>query len=283
MAFDIDRYTAQSEPVTWTDLDLEAFETDPLPPESLRVLRYMCDVEYHTVCYLRDLLTTPSHKEPEIGSFMTMWNREEFWHGEALAAVLGKHGITVDYDELKATRLKLGWKDRLDPIKQSLLGGLVGNDFVAVHMAWGAANEWSANAAYHRMAKQENHPVLAELLKRIAQQETKHVAFYATQARDRLAKSKKAQVIARFALRKAWAPVGSGISSESEVKHVMGQLFGGTEGRRLIRDIDSHIAKLPGMEGLTIVESALDKHGIPAEGPGYERATPEQVEETVSV
>jgi len=285
VAFDIDRYTAQSEPVTWTDLDLEAFETDPLPPESLRVLRYMCDVEYHTVCYLRDLLTTPSHKEPEIGSFMTMWNREEFWHGEALAAVLGKHGISVDYDELKATRLKLGWKDRLDPIKQSLLGGLVGNDFVAVHMAWGAANEWSANAAYHRMAKQENHPVLAELLKRIAQQETKHVAFYATQARDRLAKSKKAQVIARFALRKAWAPVGSGISPESEVKHVMGQLFGGTEGRRLIRDIDSHIAKLPGMEGLTIVESALDKHGIPAEGPGYERATPESdhVAETVTV
>jgi hypothetical protein len=285
VAFDIDRYTAQSEPVTWTDLDLEAFETDPLPPESLRVLRYMCDVEYHTVCYLRDLLTTPSHKEPEIGSFMTMWNREEFWHGEALAAVLGKHGISVDYDELKATRLKLGWKDRLDPIKQSLLGGLVGNDFVAVHMAWGAANEWSANAAYHRMAKQENHPVLAELLKRIAQQETKHVAFYATQARDRLAKSKKAQVIARFALRKAWAPVGSGISPESEVKHVMGQLFGGTEGRRLIRDIDSHIARLPGLEGLTIVESALDKHGIPAEGPGYERATPESdhVAETVTV
>ena len=283
MAFDIDRYTANSEPVTWTDLDLEAFETDPLPADSLRVLRYMCDVEYHTVCYLRDLLTTPSHKEPEIGSFMTMWNREEFWHGEALAAVLGKHGISVDYDELKATRLKLGWKDRLDPIKQSLLGGLVGNDFVAVHMAWGAANEWSANAAYHRMAKQEKHPVLAELLKRIAQQETKHVAFYATQARDRLAKSKKAQVIARFALRKAWAPVGSGISSESEVKHVMGQLFGGSEGRQLIRDIDSHIAKLPGMAGLTIVESALDKHGIPAEGPGYERATPERESETVSV
>ena len=283
MAFDIDKYTANSEPVTWTDLDLESFETNPLPASSLRVLRYMCDVEYHTVCYLRDLLTTPSHKEPEVGSFMTMWNREEFWHGEALAAVLGKHGISVDYDELKATRLKLGWKDRLDPIKQSLLGGLVGNDFVAVHMAWGAANEWSANAAYHRMAKQEKHPVLAELLKRIAQQETKHVAFYATQARTRLEKSKKAQVIARFALRKAWAPVGSGISSDAEVKHVMGRLFGGSEGRQLIRDIDSHIAKLPGMQGLTIVESALDKHGIPAEGPGYQRATPEPVEETVAV
>jgi hypothetical protein len=230
----------------------------------------MCDVEYHTVCYLRDLLTTPSHKEPEIGAFMTMWNREEFWHGEALAAVLGKHGISVDFDELKATRIKLGWKDRLDPIKQSMMGGLVGHDFVAVHMAWGAANEWSANAAYLRLARQEGNPVLAELLKRIAAQETKHVAFYASQARDRLAGSKKAQVIARFALNKFWRPVGSGISTDAEVAHVMDELFAGTEGRKLIRDIDSHIAKLPGMQGLTIVENALEGFGIPAEGPGRE-------------
>jgi hypothetical protein len=190
MAFDIDKYTATSDAVAWGDLDFDTFDTDPLPESTLRTLRYMCDIEYHTVCYLRDLLTTPSHKEAEVGAFMTMWNREEFWHGEALAAVLAKHDITVDFDELKAKRLKLGWKDRLDPIKQSIMGGLVGNDFVAVHMAWGAANEWSANAAYLRMAELEGHPVLAELLKRIARQETRHVAFYASQARDRLVDSK---------------------------------------------------------------------------------------------
>jgi hypothetical protein len=263
MAFDIDKYTTNSSAVAWGDLDFDEFDRQPLPESTLRTLRYMCDVEYHTVCYLRDLLTTPSHKEPEIGAFMTMWNREEFWHGEALAAVLGKHGITVNFDELKATRVKLGWKDRLDPIKQSIAGGLVGHDFVAVHMAWGAANEWSANAAYLRMAKKEGHPVLAELLKRIAAQETKHVAFYASQARDRLLASKKAQVIARFALRKFWGPVGSTISTPDEVKHVMSDLFGGSEGRKLIRDVDSHISKLPGMAGLTIVETSLDARGIP--------------------
>jgi len=262
MAFDIEKYTTNSTAVAWGDLDFDTFDSQPLPESTLRTLRYMCDVEYHTVCYLRDLLTTPSHKEPEIGAFMTMWNREEFWHGEALAAVLAKHGILVDFDELKASRLKLGWKDRLDPIKQSMLGGLVGLDFVAVHMAWGAANEWSANAAYLRMAKKENHPVLGELLKRIAAQETKHVAFYASQARERLVNSKKAQVIARFALRKFWGPVGSTISSEAEVKHVMNDLFGGSEGRKLIRDVDSHIAKLPGMAGLTIVETSLNARGI---------------------
>ncbi|MET1018248.1 MAG: ferritin-like domain-containing protein, partial [Leifsonia flava] len=175
MAFDIDTYTATSVSVNWDDLDLEVFREHPLPEDSLRTLRYMADVEYHTVCYTRDLLTTPSHREADVSSFMTMWNREEFWHGEALAAVLAMHDITVDFDQLKANRLKLGWKDRLDPIKQSVLGSLVGEDFVAVHMSWGAANEWSAITAYNRMAELEQDPVLAELLRRIAKQEARHV------------------------------------------------------------------------------------------------------------
>ncbi len=266
MAFDIDRYTATSKEVSWADLDFEEFKTNPLPEHTLRSLRYMCDVEYHTVCYLRDMLVTPSHKDADVTAFMTMWNREEFWHGEALAAVLGAHGITVDFDELKATRLKLGWKDRLDPIKQSLMSNTIGLDFTAVHMAWGAANEWSAIAAYNRLADLEDHPVMSELLRRIARQEARHVAFYASQARDRLAKSKKAQLITRFALSKAWAPVGSGISSDDEVKHVLGHLMGGEEGVAEIRKIDTHISNMPGLEGLTIVESAMRKRGI----RGYE-------------
>ncbi|SDH90621.1 ferritin family protein [Agrococcus jejuensis] len=264
MAFDIDRYTKQSEGVEWGDLDLDVFDEQPLDEPTLRTLRYMCDVEYHTVCYLRDLLTTPSHKEPEVGAFMTMWNREEFWHGEALAAVLAKHDITVDYDVLKARRVKLGWKDRLDPIKQSLLGNVVGHDFVAVHMTYGAANEYSANAAYHRLAKMVTHPVLTPLLKRIAIQESKHIAFYATQARKRLEASKKARVITRFVMSKVWQPVGSGINSDDEVTHVMTHLFQGPDGRKLIRDLDTKISALPGLEGLKIVERSMDNRGVPA-------------------
>jgi hypothetical protein len=264
MAFDVDKYTATSVAVNWADLDLERFREHPLPEGSLRTLRYMADVEYHTVCYTRDLLTTPSHKEADMSAFMTMWNREEFWHGEALAEVLSYHGITVDFDQLKANRLKLGWKDRIDPIKQSVVGKLVGMDFVAVHMAWGAANEWSAITAYNRMAELEEDPVLAELLKRIAKQEARHVAFYTSQARDRLAKSKKAQVFARFALSNFWAPVGSSIMDKVEVQHVMGHLMGGPDGRKAARKIDTAISGLPGLSGLTIVDDSLNALGIAA-------------------
>src|SRR5699024_7869375 len=109
MAFDLRRFAESSEPVKYEDLDFDTFLSQPLDEQTLRSLRYMCDVEYHTSCFLRDLLVTPSHREEDAGGFMTMWNREEFWHGEALAAVLAKHGIIVDYDELKAKRVKLGW------------------------------------------------------------------------------------------------------------------------------------------------------------------------------
>ncbi|MEL4318688.1 ferritin-like domain-containing protein [Leifsonia sp. YIM 134122] len=264
MAFDIDTYTATSVSVNWDDLDLEVFREHPLPEDSLRTLRYMADVEYHTVCYTRDLLTTPSHREADVSSFMTMWNREEFWHGEALAAVLAMHDITVDFDQLKANRLKLGWKDRLDPIKQSVLGSLVGEDFVAVHMSWGAANEWSAITAYNRMAELEQDPVLAELLRRIAKQEARHVAFYTSQARERLARSTKAQKITRFALSRFWAPVGSSIMERSDVQHVMNHLMSGPDGRKAARKVDDSISGMPGLGGLTIVQDALDELGVPA-------------------
>ncbi|MCI2958868.1 ferritin-like domain-containing protein [Agromyces atrinae] len=262
MAFDIDRYAETSVALAWDDLDFESFRANPLPPDSLRTLRYMTDVEYHTVCYTRDLLTTPSHREADVSAFMTMWNREEFWHGEALAAVLALHDITVDFDEIKAGRLKLGWKDRLDPIKQSVLGALVGDDFIAVHMSWGAANEWSAITAYNRMAALEEHPVLAELLRRIAKQEARHVAFYTSQARERLAASPRAQKITRFALSRFWAPVGSSIMDPVEVSHVMGQLMSGPEGRKAAKKVDDSISGMPGLEGLTIVQDALDSLGV---------------------
>lgn len=264
MAFDIDNYTRTSEGVRWQDLPLDEFRDHPLPPETLRSLRYMCDVEYHTICYLRDMLVTPSHRDPGVTAFMTMWNMEEFWHGEALAAVLGVHGITVDYDELKAKRLKLGWRDKLDPLKQSLMANIVGQDFIAIHMIWGAANEWSAITAYNRLAALEGHPVLATLLQRIAKQEARHVAFYATQARDRLARSVKAQKLARFALRKFWGPVGSGVMAESEVTFVLHHLMSGPDGRQAAAAIDDHIAKMPGLAGLRIVQDALDVRGVPA-------------------
>ncbi len=260
MAFDLEDFAATSDRVRWEDLDFDAFDARPLDEATLRALRYMCDVEYHTSCYLRDLLVTRSHRRDEARGFMTTWNREEFWHGEALAAVLKKHDIVVDYDELKAKRVKLGWREALGPTKQSALSNLVGDDFIAVHMTWGAANELSAVAAYRRLAEMMDHPALSPLLKRIAQQETRHVAFYITQARQALERSATAGKLVRTLMAKAWRPVGSGIMDDAEVRYVMGYLFTG-QGASLDK-LDQSVARLPGLDGLTIFRTTFTRVGI---------------------
>jgi hypothetical protein len=63
----------------------------------------------------------------------------------------------------------------LSPIRQAAAANVVGTDFVAVHMTFGAINEWSTHAGYARLSAIENHPVLSELLGRIMRQETRHL------------------------------------------------------------------------------------------------------------
>ena len=67
----------------------------------------MHDVEHHTICYLRDLLVSPAHADPEVTAFLTLWNFEEFWHGEALAAGLAAHGQPSGTERLGVVRIAI--------------------------------------------------------------------------------------------------------------------------------------------------------------------------------
>ncbi|BCJ39116.1 hypothetical protein Athai_66190 [Actinocatenispora thailandica] len=265
MAFDISNYKNNSVRVKFDDVDYDSFRERPLTPAALRTLRYMSDVESHTICYLRDLLVTPSHKDPEVTAFLTHWAYEEFWHGEALDEVLRVHGVLADYAHIREVRLAQGIKDRLAPINQALAANIIGEDFVAVHMSWGAINEWSAHAAYARMMQREDHPELTKLLKRVQKQETRHLAFYASQAKDRLERSAKARKLTRFAMKAFWGPVGSTIEPKRETAFVLSYLLGGAEGAKHIERIDRKMDELPGLGGMDLVRRAVAKFGV---GPG---------------
>lgn len=260
MSFDIDAYRRSTAPVAYEELDYGAFRTRPLSSGALRCLRYMCDIESHTVCYLRDLLVTPSHADPEITTFLTMWAFEEYWHGEALARVLAAHDIATGEEHIRAVRSRLGSSNWLSPVRQAVLASLVGADFIAVHMTFGAVNEWSTHAAYGRLAALENHPALTELLSRIMRQETRHVAFYTTQARERLGRSAKARRLTRFALRTFWKPVGSSVMPEAETRHLYGFLLGGEAGGQIVSRIDERVSKLPGLADLGLMTRAVARY-----------------------
>jgi len=102
----IDSYKSRAGRLDLEGIDFDDFRDEPLAPDALRSLRYMHDVEHHTVCYLRDLLLTPAHQDPEITSFLSCWVFEEMWHGEAIAEVLEAHGEQAGAPRIEALRHK---------------------------------------------------------------------------------------------------------------------------------------------------------------------------------
>jgi hypothetical protein len=240
-------------------IDFDDFRDDPLPADALRTLRYMHDIEHHTVCYLRDLLLTPAHQDPQITSFLSCWAFEELWHGDAIGRVLAAHGELTGVPRIAALRHGRRRQQALTTLSTVGLATFSGRAFVALHMAWGAINEWTTQAAYGRLAEAAGHPTLRELLRRIMKQEGRHIDFYASEAARRLDASPKARRVTRFALTRWWRPVGSGVMPQHEVAFLVQYLFDGEKGREALSRIDRHVDRLPGLAKLHLLSRSHEQ------------------------
>ena len=256
--FDLERYKQTAGRLD-DDVDYGAFRGQPLRPEILRCVRYMHDVEFHTSCYLRNLLNTRAHHDPEITTFLAMWNFEELWHGEALAKVLVAHGEPAGALRVGPMRRRLGWRISASPLLWMAFSAMT-KDFLAVHMTFGALNEWTTQGGYGRLATVAEHPVLSELLRRIMRQEGLHIDFYAGEAKARL-ESRSAQRVTRMMLRSIWSPVGAKVMPIEETRHLVDTLFGGPEGAVVAARVDRRMDRLPGLAGLRLMERALERYG----------------------
>ena len=268
MATSIDKFQEQGGRLKTDDLDFDLFRAQPLDPSVLRCLSYMHDIEYQTVLYAREMLMLPQWKDPQFTAFITLWNYEEYWHGQALGRVLQAHDWPAHDERLTEMRRfnkrYLFWS----PAIFWLLGHGV-RKFPAVHMTWGAINEWTANAAYNRLARIADHPVLTELLGRIMRQEGRHAAYYASHARDLLEPDRTAQKVTKWFLQHEWAPVGNGDVPKIETSFATAYLFGSGEGLELIDRVEDRIDALPGLAGLNLVRSAIQqsvRHVVAEEG-----------------
>ncbi|HJR01868.1 MAG TPA: hypothetical protein VKA83_09565, partial [Methylomirabilota bacterium] len=110
------------------------------------------------------------------------------------------------------------------------------------------------------------HPVLADLLERIALDESRHFFFYYRQAEIRLQRRAVARA-ARVLVDRFWAPVGSGVQPDAELRFLATYLFGGPAGRAAARKVDETIRRLPGFETVQLLESWMDRHTPPAMPP----------------
>lgn len=247
-------------------VDLDGMRWDdvprwPLSPETVRALRYMQDIEAHTIVYVRQLLATRVIDEPAVATFLATWFYEETAHGCALERFLAAAG----YASVPRARSRASLARRLEEQAIRTLSR-AWPDFVAVHMTWGAINEMTALTAYQRLSALADHPVLTELLDRMIRDEARHYAFYFRLASERLA-SPAARRIARVLVDRFWGPVGTGVAPAPEVHFLADHLFGGAEGRAAARRIDAAIGRLPGFGDARPLERWLDHARVSATTP----------------
>jgi hypothetical protein len=272
--FDLDAWVSRSRALDLSDLPWDEVRAHPLSPGTLRVLRYMQDVESHAIVYLRALLSTRAIDDPQVATFLACWLYEETAHGRALARFLAASGHPV----APRPRSRASLRERLEGIGAALLSRSWPG-FVAVHMTWGAINELTTLTGYRQLARRAAHPVLSELLSRIIRDESRHFLFYYEQAKHRLA-DPRTRRIARGLVSRFWAPVGSGVRPDAEVRFVAAHLLSGPDGRAAARRVDETIRRLPGFEQVPLLEAWLER-AIGGAGGGH-AASPGQPGESRS-
>jgi rubrerythrin len=273
--FDLDKYLRASNRVDLSTVEWDRIGQHPVRIDEARCLTYMMDIETHTVVFLRDLLATRASFDPEVTAFLSCWAYEELWHGEAFSRFLGQAGYRIPpsyehvegdapfptrFDRNQWIRRKFGTKGYVSHVG-TLLGSALFRDFVAVHMTWGAVNELGTLNGYHRIIAKTEHPVLTQLLQAIIKDERRHFAFYRAQAKMRLARSKQARTITRWALEHLWAPVGTGVRPQPETDFVIHSLFGDADGLVAVKEMEHTLGELPGLEGSTFLSDALEQAG----------------------
>ncbi|MBA3240340.1 MAG: acyl-ACP desaturase [Acidobacteria bacterium] len=246
--------------IRWEDV-----KRHPLNPAFVPVLHYMRDVESYTAVYYRELLRTPTGRDPVIRKFMDRWGVEEMDHGALLNRFMEEAGVPTSPRWQEEALASIPLRYTLENYAAMLVTNRFGRSFSGTHMVWGAINEMTTLQAYRRLWKAAGHPVLELVLRAIAREESAHGKFYASIARLRLERSKFTRGLARFFVERFWGPVGQGTKPRSEMDYVIGALFGGDDGLGFFDEqVSRRIRRLPGLDGLETLTRRMAESGARA-------------------
>ena len=230
----------------------------PLDKKFVPVLLYMRDVEILTDMYYTEMKRTPTGKDPVISKFMERWGIEEITHGELINRFLNESGIETSTHWKSEIRQNVPKFYSFNTRVLTVLTNLIGRQFTATHMTFGAINELSTAQAYRRLIDLANHPVLTHILRGIMREESAHTQFYWSVAKLELRKSEFARKVARFVVKNFWSPVGEGAKPKGQSDYTIATLFGGEEGFQWIdRKVSKHIQELPGLAELNTISERI--------------------------
>ena len=227
--------------------DVKNFEIDE---KFIPVLVYMRDIEAFTDIYYKDMVRTPTGKDPVIRQFMDQWQVEELQHANLLDRFLNEAGYPTSKKWLDEARAKIPTGFKIKGFIQPWITNLIGDRFSAVHMTFGTIQELTTLQGYKRLWETAKHPVLEHILKGIASEESIHIFFYRNIAKLKLEESQYTQRLARFMVEKFWSPVGQGTKPKKETDYLIKTLFGDDEGlERMDVNVNGSLSLLPGFAG----------------------------------
>ena len=255
-SFDLAQYLARSEKLDVSDLPWDTVRDFPVEEAEIKCLSYMMDIEAHTLCYLKDVLDAGAGADPEIADFLACWLYEESYHGRALARFVRAAGVERDPNVCGQHQPSL--LERLEAAGTWLVSRLFPKSFLTVYMTWGAVQEHTTLFGYSNLARRTANPILAELLRRVARDESRHFAFYYYKAFQGLKDKPSAQRLTTFLLKRFWTPVGEGVKPRSETDFLLRALFDGPEGRDSIERIDRTLSRLPGLSWFDLMSRRAD-------------------------
>ena len=249
---DIAQHLAVSQKIDIEDLDWATARRIGLTPQEVESLAYFADIESQTVHYFLEVAKLKVARDPELLTFLTMWNYEEYFHSYAITRLMQECGVEVESATERAKKVRAGarFKAKFEDFAQGMIAKTMPKNFVCLWMFWGALQECLTTQAYEELAMTTKNPVVAEMCKRIAKQERRHFAYYYGQAKKKMEGQRFAQRFIRWIANKFYAPVGGGVKTDAEGARLVAQLFPNERIFEVMGYIERKMALLPGMDGL---------------------------------
>ncbi len=213
--FDLDTWVARSGAVDLDAVPWAEVPAHPVPADAVRALRYMQDIESHTVIYLRSLLATRADRRsggrhvpgvlaprgdvprPRPGALPR--------GGRAPARATGAAARTGAARQAASRRPSLRALSRAWP------------DFCAVHMTWGAINELTTLTGLSAPGRPRRTPGARPSCSSASRATSRGTSSSTTARPTSGSRRPGAARMARFLVDRFWAPVGSGVQPPAEL------------------------------------------------------------------
>lgn len=226
------------------ELDLRAIARAGLPPDAVRAVATLAQLEGATMEHLRNVLVTPTHKDARVTAFLVSWAYEKYWIADALRAMAEAGGSSAP-----APRPSDGGEHGIagrGPIRRALAGFGQGADVVGAHLALGFVDDLVLDLAHARL-EAVPVPSVSHAIARIRAIKSRHRAFFAEEATSRLAIPRAARLARRELARSAWPLGAAAVTADRRAAFARFAVPDALARERLARGIRS----LPGIDERT--------------------------------